>query len=198
MRKSFAVFVAVLGFFVAVETNAGPLDSPGATKALVCSACHGPGGNSPGNTVPIIAGMAPAYFKKAIKDYAEGKRPSPEMEPYSKYVLQAGLDETAAYFAEQKKQPPRIKADAKAAGRGKATAGQCIACHGPQGQGDAEKGWPALQGQPAGFLQAQMLLFKEDKRKLEDAAQDDLKKKILKAMSDREIADVAAYYSSLK
>jgi mono/diheme cytochrome c family protein len=73
-----------------------------------------------------------------------------KMEPYSKYVMQAGLDGTAAYFAEQKKQPPRTKVDAKVAGRGKAPAGQCIACHGPQGRGDAEKGWPAIQGQPTG------------------------------------------------
>ena len=121
-----------------------------------------------------------------------------KMEPYSKYVMQAGLDETAAYFAEQKKQPPRVKADTKVVARGKGPAGQCIACHGPQGQGDADKAWPAIQGQPAGYLQLQMLLFKEDKRKLDDAAQDDLKKKILKAMDDRQIADVAAYYASLK
>jgi cytochrome c553 len=43
-----------------------------------------------------------------------------------------------------------------------------------------------------------MLLFSEDKRKLEDPAQDDLKKKMLKAMDDRQIDEVAAYYSTLK
>jgi len=93
MRKSLSlsVFLAALGLMLlAFGADAGPLDSPGASKALVCSACHGFGGNSPGNTVPILAGMSPAYFKKAIRDYAEGKRPSPEMEPYSKYVLQSG------------------------------------------------------------------------------------------------------------
>ena len=29
----------------------------------------------PGNTMPILAGMNAHYFKKAIKDYADGKRP---------------------------------------------------------------------------------------------------------------------------
>jgi cytochrome c553 len=71
----------------ALKVEAGPLDSPGAQKSLVCSACHGFAGNAPGNAMPILAGMNTNYFKKAIKDYAEGKRPSPEMEPYSKYVM---------------------------------------------------------------------------------------------------------------
>jgi cytochrome c553 len=194
-----AILAAALGFtFVATGAEAGPLDSPGASKAMVCSACHGFGGNSPGNTVPIIAGMAPNYFKKAIKDYAEGKRPSPEMEPYSKYVLQAGVDEIAAYFAEQKRQPTRIKVDPQAAKRGSALAPQCTVCHNPKGEGDPEKGFPVLRGQPAGYLAGQLLILKEDKRKLEDASLDDLKKKLLKRFSDRDIADLAAHFASLR
>ena len=85
---------------------AGPLDSPGAQKAMVCSACHGYGGNPPSRTVPTLAGMDPAYFKQTITAYAEGKRQSPEMEPYAKYVLEFGVDEIAAYFAAQKKAAP--------------------------------------------------------------------------------------------
>jgi len=201
MRNSLAlaIFFAALALtFPALAAAAGPLDSPGASKALVCSACHGFGGNSPGNTVPILAGMSPAYFKKAIKDYAEGKRPSPEMEPYSKYALQAGLDETAAYFAEQKKQPLRVKPDQNAVKRGMALAAQCTVCHNPQGEGDPEKGFPDLRGQPAGYLAYQMAILKDDKRKLQDATLDDLKKKLLKRFSSRDIADLAAYYSGLK
>jgi len=184
--------------FAAYRVEAGPLDSPGAQKSLVCSACHGFAGNAPGNTVPNIAGMNANYFKKAIKDYAEGKRPSPEMEPYSKYVLQFGLDEIAAYFAEQKRQLPRTRADAKAAGRGKAIAANCTGCHGRKGEGVAERGFSAIQGQPAAYLQAQLMLLKEDKRKLDDSALDAVKKDLLKSLGDRDIADLAAYYSTLK
>jgi len=94
---------------VAGVAAAGPLDGPGAAKALACSACHGPGGQSPSNTMPIIAGIAPWYFKKAIEDYAAGRRPSPEMEPYAKYVIQAGVDDLAAYFTGQARQPTVMK-----------------------------------------------------------------------------------------
>jgi cytochrome c553 len=194
-----AVLAVALPFpSIGMGAQASSLDSPGASKSMVCSACHGPGGNSPGNTVPIIAGMAPNYFKKAIKDYAEGKRPSPEMEPYSKYVQQAGLDEIAAYFAAQKKQPTRIKIDSQAAKRGAALAGQCTACHTPQAESDPEKGFPVLRGQPPGYLTMQLFILKEDKRKLEDAALDDVKKKMLKPLTEQELADLAAYFASLR
>ena len=179
--------------------GAGPLDSPGAQKSLVCSACHGFGGNSPGNHVPILAGMNPDYFKKAIKDYAEGKRPSPEMEPYSKYVLQSGLDEIAGFFAGQKiATAGKGKIDAKAASRGAALAAQCAACHGPKGEGDTARITPALRGQPAGFLHAQIAQFAGDKRKLEDAGSDETKKRIFKGLADKDFADLAAHYASLK
>jgi cytochrome c553 len=194
---SFAL--ATAGLIVApLDAAAGPLDSPGAQKALVCSACHGFAGNSPGNTVPIIAGMAPTYFKKAIKDYAEGRRPSPEMEPYSKYVLQAGIDEIADYFAVQTRQHTTTKADPNAAKRGAALAGQCAACHGPKGEGDAFRAVPAIQGQPAGYLQLQLTILKENRRKLDDATVDEIKKTMLKPLSEADLAGLAAYFSSLK
>jgi len=189
---------ALVLIFAAAETEAGPLDSPGAQKALVCSACHGFAGNAPGNTVPILAGINANYFKKAIKDYAEGKRTSPEMEPYSKYVVQSGVDEIASYFAEQKKQPAKVKTDPKAVSRGATLATQCTQCHGAKGEGDADKVIPALRGQAPGFVQAQLALFKADKRRLEDATLDENKKRILKGLDDNDFADLAAYYATLK
>ena len=59
-------FILLLAALTFAPFNAagGPLDSPGAQKALVCSACHGFAGNSPGNTIPIIAGMAPKLFQE--------------------------------------------------------------------------------------------------------------------------------------
>jgi cytochrome c553 len=178
---------------------ADPLDHPGAQKSMVCSACHGFGGNSPGNHMPIIAGMNAVYFKKAIKDYAEGKRPSPEMEPYSKYVLQFGTDEIADFFASQKRRPPAsVKADPKAVSRGASLATQCVACHGPKGDGDAERNIPALRGQPAGYLQTQNALFGSDQRKLDEPGLEENKKRIFKGLGENDFADLAAYHATLK
>ena len=47
----------VLGIALVLVTAsvvaAGPLDSPGAMKALNCSACHGFGGQSAVDTMPV-------------------------------------------------------------------------------------------------------------------------------------------------
>jgi len=189
-----ASLILIVGYGSA---NAGPLDTPGATKALACSACHGFGGNSPGDTMPILAGMLPAYFKKAIQDYAEGKRPSPEMEPFSKMVIQFGLDDIAQYFASQRRQPTPIKVDPAAVARGKAASAQCLVCHGPEGKGDPQKLIPDLRGQPPGYLRNQMLLFKADRRSPGDEALKALKL-LMKTIPDQTFDDLAAYYSSLR
>ena len=52
-------------------------------KAFACSACHGLGGNSTAAATPVLAGMSAWYFKKAIEDYASGRRVSAEMEPFA-------------------------------------------------------------------------------------------------------------------
>jgi cytochrome c553 len=191
----------MLGFLlvliVAGGAFAGPLDTPGATKAITCSACHGMGGQSPSNTMPILAGILPAYFKKAIEDYATGKRPSPEMEPYAKMVRVLGVDEVAGYFAAQKREPTPIRADAAAVQRGQAAAAQCAVCHGPDGRGDPAKVIPDLRGQPPGYLRSQMLLFKTDKRSPGDPALKALKA-LMATIPDQTLDDLAAYFSSVR
>lgn len=176
---------------------AGPLDAPGYTKAFSCSACHGFAGNSRSDTMPILAGANPAYLKKALQDYAGGKRSSPEMEPYSKMAIQLGVDEVVGYFAGQKREPSPIKVDAAAAARGQAAATQCAICHGPDGRGDPAKLIPDLRGQPPGYLRNQMLLFKADRRSPGDPALNAVKA-LMKTIPDDTLADLAAYYSSLR
>lgn len=187
------VAAGVLG----TSAAAGPLDQPGATKALTCTACHGAGGNSQSASMPIIAGMDPAYFKKQIEAYATGKRTSPEMEPYAKHVRELGVDDIAAYFAAQPRQPTPVKSDAAAVARGRTTSAACVLCHGAAGAGDPARGIPALAGQAPAFLAEQMALFKQDRRNPGDANLTAIKA-VMKAVPDSSFADLAAYYSSLR
>lgn len=117
MKKALDAAFAALFLTISLAApaaGAGPLDSPGAQKAMVCSACHGFAGNPPHKAVPPLAGMNQLQFKQAIQAFADGKRQSPEMEPFSKYVLEFGLDEIADYFAAQKRAvPAKTKAAAK-------------------------------------------------------------------------------------
>jgi cytochrome c553 len=191
------ILAMLVTLLAAGSAFAGPLDAPGAAKTLTCSACHGVNGQSPSNTMPILAGIMPAYFKKAIDDYATGKRVSPEMEPYAKAVQVLGVDEVGAYFAAQKREPTSIKAEAAAVERGKVAAAQCALCHGADGRGDAAKQIPDLRGQPPGYLKSQMLLFKADKRSPGDPNLKPLKT-LMATIPDQTFDDLAAYFSSVR
>lgn len=190
---------AVVGFALALAAgvaSAGPLDAAGYAKAYACSACHGFGGNSKAAATPVLAGMPTWYFKKAIEDYASGRRVSPEMEPFAKMVKQQGVDDVAGYFAAQRREPLDVKTDREAVARGRKAAVACAGCHGDEGRGDERRGVPSLQGQPVGYLRNQMQLFKTDKRSPGDATLASVKA-ILKAIDDATLADLAAYYTSL-
>ena len=194
-----ALAVAVLALVAGPDPAraAGPLDDPAFAKVITCAACHGASGNSKSDLVPIIAGLDPAYFKRQIENYATGKRPSPEMEPYAKEIQFLGLDQIAAHFAAQKREPTPVPASADAVARGKAIAAQCVICHGPDGKGDAARLIPSLAGQPPGYLAQQMAVFKGDTRASGDpmlAAT----KALMRMIPDSQFADLAAYYSSLR
>jgi cytochrome c553 len=199
MRRRPSIVVAIaLGLALAAGgAAAGPLDTPGYAQAVTCSGCHGSAGNSRADAVPILAGLPVAYFKKAIEDYAAGKRVSAEMEPFAKQVKLLGVDEIAAYFAAQKRVPFSGKVDGAAIERGRAAAAQCAACHGARGEGDAAKLVPPIAGQPAGYLRNQLQLFKADQRSPKDEALTKVKA-VVKAIPDDTLGDLAAYYSSLR
>jgi cytochrome c553 len=197
MLRTLVVTLAVVLALLAGPATAGPLDHPGYAKAMTCSACHGFAGNSRVEAVPILAGLTPAYFKKAIEDYATGKRLSPEMEPFAKQVKLLGVDEVAAFFAAQRREPALPRPDRAGVERGRVAATQCAACHGTEGQGDSAKLVPRIAGQPAVYLRNQLVLFKADKRSPGDEAVTKMKA-ALKAVPDETLADLAAYYASLK
>jgi len=199
MRTLGRLFGVIGGALLLAVTSAvaGPLDGPGAQKALVCSACHGFAGNSRGDTVPILAGTDAAYMKKALSDYAAGRRPSPEMEPYAKMVVHFGVDDIAAYFGSQPRKPTSFKADPAAVQRGRVAAASCAVCHGADGKGDRAKLIPNLTGQPPGYLRNQLLLFKQDQRSPGDA-QLKAAKALIQTLPEETLADLAAYFSSLR
>ena len=185
----------VLAVMLAGGVAAGPADHPGFAKSGSCSACHGFAGASRSDAMPILAGMDAAYMKKALSDYASGKRVSPEMEPFAKQVMALGLDDVVGYFSSQKKVATPITVEQGAVTRGKTAAAACAGCHGPQGKGDPAKQIPDLTGQPPGYLRNQMLLFKADRRSPGDEQLKPIKA-IMKTIPDETFADMAAFYSS--
>ena len=86
-----------------------------------------------------------------------------------------------------------LSATAFAAGdaeAGKAKAAMCAACHGAEGISPTDI-WPNLAGQKAGYLVKQMKAFKDGTR------QDPAMAPMVSALSDQDMENLAAYYSSL-
>ena len=194
--RPLVIAAALATALAAAPATAGPVDTPGFTSAFSCSACHGRAGASRADAVPILAGMPAWYLKKAIDDYAAGRRPSPEMEPFSKMVKTLGADEVAGYFAAQPREASQSKLDRTAIANGRTASATCAACHGEDGRGNQAKGTPDLTGQPPGYLLNQMKLFKAEKRSPGDATLTSIKV-FMKSIEDKTLADLAAYYSSL-
>jgi cytochrome c553 len=205
-RARIAVLIAAAGAAVTAvaapalaQTPAGapmPFETP-AARVVTCAACHGVNGNSKSDAMPIIAGMDAAYFKKQIQSYSTNGRPSPEMGPYAKQVLDIGVDVVAGYFAAQRMEPTPVKVDAAAVERGRVASTPCVICHGANGKGDAAKGIPSLAGQPPAYLREQIRLFKLDTRNPGDATIAAMKA-LMKTIPEGQEADLAAYYSSLR
>ena len=75
-----------------------------------------------------------------------------------------------------------------AAGKSKSTV--CAACHGAAGVSSNDI-WPNLAGQKPGYLVKQMKAFRDGARK------DPMMSPMASALSDDDIANLAAYFSSL-
>lgn len=74
---------------------------------------------------------------------------------------------------------------------GKARATLCAACHGPDGISMNDL-WPNLRGQKQGYLIKQIKAYRDGER------QDPTMLPMVKPLTDEDIENIAAYYSSLQ
>jgi cytochrome c553 len=82
------------------NTSALPAGSveAGATKAAVCSACHGANGNSVNAEWPSLAGLGADYIAEQLKNFKDGKRSNPVMMPIVANLSADDFADLGAYF----------------------------------------------------------------------------------------------------
>jgi cytochrome c553 len=152
-------------------TSAPAVDDPfadgdaahGATKALVCSACHGPNGNSTSPEWPRLAGQSAVYIVEQLRLFRSGVRNNPVMKPLASTLSDQDIDDIAVYY--QAQTPAGLEADPSywQAGEALYVRGDrahdvpaCIACHGPVGRGNPAAGYPALRAQQSVYMVKQL------------------------------------------
>ena len=194
MRKT--IFLWMLSCTLVV--NAAGDSRLGAQKSMVCAACHGVKGVSLNPVWPSLAGQHPGYLVKQLKNFKEGHtRDAIIMGPLVQGLSLQDMEDLAAFYAAAPL--PKGLTPKQYVKRGEAlyrggdfnkhiTA--CIACHGPDGMGNGEAGFPVLSGQQAEYTRLQLWQFKDKKRKndLNSIMQD------ISARMDAEDMNAVAHY----
>ena len=173
----------------------------------VCSACHGPDGNSAIPVNPVIAGQHTEYVFKQLNNFkAEAgktpERPSPVMTAIVANLSRDDMANAAAYFSSQSAKPHEAR-NAELVklgqtiyrggimGRGVAA---CASCHGANGAGIPAQ-FPRVSGQYAQYTTDQLKAFRAGTRTNDPNR---MMRTIAAKLSDREIDAVAQYMQGLR
>jgi sulfide dehydrogenase cytochrome subunit len=153
MRK-FQRWIVAAGI-VSATAHAAPPEVE--ALALTCNNCHGVNGISVGPSMPSIAGLPEFYLKNVMLQWKKGKRFAATMDRLIKGYSDAQIEALAGYFAKLPWTPVMREGDAKLVAQGKAATGRCKTCHGATGGEPEEANTPKLNGQPAKYLELELL-----------------------------------------
>lgn len=161
----------------------------GKAKAAMCQKCHGPDGNSTTPGVPGFAGQQPLYFVSAIQEYLRSERASSPMHAMLGALSKSDKENLALFFASQ--QP----VERHAAAFGDPVAGEpltavCGGCHGPRGVSN-DSATPTLAGQEPHYLVKAIKSYR-------DSRKHPIMQRQIATLSDRDIANIAAFYTVQK
>ncbi len=180
MSKHIPVIVGVaLALSVGVASaaeSAEALDKAAAKVAVeLCSACHGPGGNSTSPTFPKLAGQQKLYLAAQIRAFKARGRSDPEAHDYmwgiAATVDDSLIDGLANYYASQPPAPGRA-GDPKLVAQGEKLfekgdearkIAACAGCHGVNADGQTI--FPRLAGQHAPYIIRQLQVIQKELRK---------------------------------
>lgn len=143
----------------------------GASKAALCTACHGVNGNSANPEWPTLAGQSARYIEEQLRLFRAGHRNNAVMYPLAMALTDEDIADLAAYFSTQT--PTGLEADPATYKAGQAlyrggdrtrNIPSCSSCHGPVGLGNPASGFPALRAQHSNYTLKQLLDYANDQR----------------------------------
>tara|TARA_R110001583_G_scaffold7158_1_gene35583 strand:- start:41511 stop:42458 length:948 start_codon:yes stop_codon:yes gene_type:complete len=172
----------------------------GQEKSVMCASCHGADGNSLIAIYPKLAGQSASYTAKQLANFKSGERVNPIMAGMVAGLSPKDMDDLAAYFAVQT--PTAGQGEGSDIGHKLYFGGDvnkgitaCVACHGVNGKGMAQAGFPALAGQKAAYLKTQLSTFRSGSRGND---RNGIMRNIAIKLSDSDIDELVKYMSSLK
>ena len=201
MIKNMLTALAVLALTSPAVATAGDA-AAGQAKSAVCAACHGVDGNSVNPEWPSIAGQHPEYIVSALMAFQEGRRENVLMTPQAMALSPEDMANLAAFYSSQT--PVGGEADPELLTRGERLfrggdpergIAACIACHGPQGQGNPVAGYPVIAGQHAVYTASQLRLYASGERRSDN---NQMMRSIARRMTEEDIRAVSSYVQGLR
>jgi len=176
----------------------------GKARALTCTACHGPEGNSVSPLWPNIAGQNANYLLAQMQAFKDGSRVDPLMSSQAMMLTDEDMANLSVYF-ESLPAAAQSVADEKLIDRGEALyrggnkkneASACLACHGPTGRGNPAAKYPALQGQHAAYTAKQLHAYADGERSTDGKTR--IMRDIAANLDKNDIAALSSYVQGLK
>ncbi len=176
----------------------------GKAKALTCTACHGPEGNSISAMWPNIAGQNAPYLLAQLTAFKDGSRVDPLMSSQAMLLSEQDMADLAVYFESLPGAAQSAK-DASTVDRGEALyrggdaeagVAACLACHGPTGRGNPAAKYPALQGQHADYTAKQLNDYAAGTRETDGKTR--IMRDIAERLSKEDIAALSSYVQGLR
>lgn len=197
-----ALVLGVLSASGARAVDPATLASAGDGAVMACATCHGADGGGVG-LFPRLAGMNAAYLEKQLADFDTGARANGVMEPIAKALSAEDRAVISRHYAAMPIPPAKTAPAPDSAGpdspgaslalRGNWSAGvpACVQCHGPGGNGVGDA-FPAIAGQPAGYIAAQLRAWQAGTRKNDPI---ELMRHLSAKLSEAEIDAVSQWFS---
>lgn len=153
-----------------------------------CVKCHGEDGNAKGSGMPNLTGQHPDYFVAAMMGYLDGSRSHKLMKRLVSKLDEATIKDMGVFYAVQKPESTTTVGEGDV-NVGHRLAEKCSACHGDDGNANKST-MPSLAGQDARYFIKAMKQYKDGMRQHEKMFE------AVKALTEQEVTDLAAYYAT--
>ena len=175
----------------AMAKQPAALAGPVAAAAAVCTACHGPGGNSPAPAIPSIAAQPRVFIENQLVLIREGLRDVPAMKAVMASLDDEAIIALARHFAAQ---PATLatavpQASKFAAGAEVSRRALCGTCHLPDYSGQSQV--PRLAGQQETYLAVTLKMYRDNPAPGRDTAMS----AVLYGLKDGELEALAHYFA---
>ncbi len=196
--------LVLVGTTIQAESLVDGTADAGKQRALTCTACHGPEGNSSNPMWPNIAGQSASYILTQLQAFKDGSRSDSLMSSQAMMLSDADMANLAVYF-ESLPAAVQSVADEGLIGRGEALyrggnkeakVPACLACHGPSGRGNPAAKYPALKGQHAMYTAKQLNDYANSTRTTDGKTH--MMRDIAENLDKDDIAALSSYVQGLK